>query len=97
MASRPQQHKKSTKRIGPAVTGPRVQATSVSPDAAADKPRNARREVARSPVENTIRARRARIRATPRKDGKPKLRDVLSTVPDREFEADIARFLDTLR
>ena len=36
-------------------------------------------------------------RLTPREDGKPKPRDVLSVVADSEFEAEIDRFLESLR
>ena len=46
---------------------------------------------------NSIRARRAQVPSTPREDGKPKPRDVLSGVSDSELEADVARFLDSLR
>jgi len=46
---------------------------------------------------NSIRARRARVPSTPREDGKPKPRDVLSAVSDSEFEAEVDRFLDSLR
>jgi hypothetical protein len=46
---------------------------------------------------NSIRVRRARIRSTPREDGRPKPRDVLSGVSESDLEADVARFLDSLR
>jgi|HubBroStandDraft_1064217.scaffolds.fasta_scaffold553063_2 hypothetical protein len=39
----------------------------------------------------------AEPRLAPREDGKPKPRDVLSVVADSEFEAEIDRFLDSLR
>jgi len=71
MASYPQQPKKPTKRIAPALEDPPGKGNSVKPGGApADKSRNARRETAHQ-EENTIRARRARIRATPARDAKP--------------------------
>jgi hypothetical protein len=39
----------------------------------------------------------AEPRSTPREDGKPKPPDVLSAVSDSEFEAEVDRFLDSLR
>ena len=39
----------------------------------------------------------AEPRSTPREDGKPKPRDVLSGASDSEFEAEVDRFLDSLR
>jgi hypothetical protein len=45
----------------------------------------------------SIRARRARVPSRQREDGTPKPRDVLSAVSDSEFEAEVDRFLDSLR
>jgi hypothetical protein len=39
----------------------------------------------------------AEPRSTPREDGKSEPRDVLSAVSDSEFEAEVDRFLDSLR
>ncbi len=61
-----------------------------------DRPRKRRDETV-ALKRNSIRARRARIRSTSREDGKPKPPDVLSGVSESELEADVARFLDSLR
>jgi hypothetical protein len=39
----------------------------------------------------------AEPRSTPREDGKPKSREALSAVSDSELEAEVDRFLDSLR
>jgi len=71
MASYPQKHKKPSKRIAPDLESPPAQANSVTRGATlVDKSRRAGREAAR-PEENTIRARRARMRVTPPQTAKP--------------------------
>jgi hypothetical protein len=48
---------------------------------------------------SSIRARRARFRSTPQEDAKPLInpRDVPSGIAESEFEAEVDRFLDSLR
>jgi hypothetical protein len=48
---------------------------------------------------SSIRARRARFRSTPQEDAKLLInpRDVLSGISESEFEAEVDRFLDSLR
>jgi hypothetical protein len=48
---------------------------------------------------NSIRARRARVRSTLREDAKLLInpRDVLSGISESEFDAEVDRFLDSLR
>jgi hypothetical protein len=47
---------------------------------------------------SSIRARRARVASTLREDAKLLIpRDVLSTISESEFDADVDRFLDSLR
>jgi hypothetical protein len=47
---------------------------------------------------SSIRARRARVRSTLREDAKLLIpRDVISGISESEFDADVDRFLDSLR
>ncbi len=61
-----------------------------------DRHRMSREETA-AHERNSIRARRARMRSRPREDATPKPRDLLSGNSESELEADVARFLDSLR
>jgi hypothetical protein len=74
-----------------------VAENGVTPGCAPPKRARKRRDETVAHERNSIRARRARVPSTPRKDGKPKPRDVLSAVSDSEFEAEVDRFLDSLR
>ena|ERR1700691_4182996 len=51
-----------------------------------------------APERSSISARRARVRSTLREDAKLIIpRDLLSAVSESEFDADVDRFLDSLR
>jgi hypothetical protein len=87
MASKPQQRKKPSKRIAPGLVGPPAQANSVKPDSTpVGKSRKARAEAAHQ-EENTIRARRTRIRSTPPRDAKPTPPNGERSVPESDSRA----------
>jgi hypothetical protein len=64
-----------------------------------DRYRMSRDEIA-AHERNSIRTRRARVRSTPREDAKLLINprdDVPSGISESEFDAEVARFLDSLR
>lgn len=86
MASHSQERKKPTKKIAPDLEGPSAPVNSIKSDSKADKPNKSRRE-ATHPEENTIRARRARIRATPPQDAKPTPSNGERSTPEADSRA----------